>query len=86
MRNNIKLKGHEGSNCHVVVANGVIRFYSYNTEVITIKRINEKRYVKCTGTYSTTTTRQITYFLKEYAPDLALSDMKKIAGKGEVNI
>lgn len=79
-----KLSNHAGCQCHVMVTDNRIDFISYTTRVISIVIENGKRLIECTGTYSRTTARQITYFLREYAPDLCLEDMKKIQGKGFV--
>ena len=81
----LKLKNHAGCQCRVNIHdNGNIDFISYTTRVITIVNNDGNRMIECTGTYSPTTARQITYFLREYAPDLTLADMKKIVGKGLV--
>ena len=80
-----KLKNHPGCQCYVVEDGDNIDFISYTTRVISIKfNENGEREIECTGTYSSTTARQITYFLREYADDLTLADMKKIIGKGFV--
>jgi len=81
----LKLRNHPGCNCRIILNNDhSVDFISYVTRVISMKVENGKRMIECTGTYSPTTARQITYFLREYAPDLCLSDMKKIIGKGFV--
>lgn len=85
MTHTTHLRAHPGCQCYIVRHdNGSIDFISYVTRVISLKIQNGKRFVECTGTYSPTTARQITYFLREYAPDLNLSDMKRIIGKGFV--
>ena len=76
------LKAHPCCQCHIDIEGNKIDFISYTTRVITIIIKNNKRLIECTGTYSRTTAKQITYFLREYAPDLCLEDMKKIQGKG----
>lgn len=82
-----KLKNHPGCQCHIVHhENGRIDFISYTTRVLSMDCNNGQREMECTGTYSPTTARQITYFLREYAPDLSLADMKKIVGKGFVAV
>lgn len=81
-----KLRNHPGCQCHIVVDENRIDFISYVTRVISLKRENGKLLVECTGTYSPTTARQITYFLREYLPVKYLSDMKAIVGKGFVAV
>lgn len=81
----MKLRNHASCQCKINIhENNRIDFISYVTRVISIVVDGGKRLVECTGTYSPTTARQITYFLREYAPDLTLADMKKIVGKGFV--
>lgn len=83
----VKLRNHGSCQCKINLHQNDenrIDFISYVTRVITIVVRGGKRLVECTGTYSPTTARQITYFLREYAPDLTLADMKKIVGKGFV--
>ena len=81
-----KLKNHQYCNCMVIEDNNKIDFISYTTRVITIIFENGIRKIECTGTYSRTTAKQITYFLREFAPDLCLADMKKIMYQGFVTI
>lgn len=79
------LRNHPSCQCHIRHnEDGSIDFISYATRVITLMVKDGKRMVECTGTYSKTTARQITYFLREYAPDLTLTDMKRIIGGGLV--
>ena len=78
------LKNHQYCNCHIIIDENKIDFISYTTRVLTIIFEHGVRKIECTGTYSPTTARQITYFLREYASDLNLQDMKKIIGKGFV--
>lgn len=81
-----KLKGHQSMQCRVnIFENGNIDFISYVTRVISIRKDKKgNRQIECMGTYSSTTRKQISYFLREYAPDLSYYDMKSIAGKGYV--
>lgn len=83
----MKLRNHASCQCKINIHdNSHIDFISYTTRVISIVIEKGKRMIECTGTYSPTTARQITYFLREYAPDLTLADMKKIVGKGFVTL
>lgn len=79
-----KLQDHPSSQCEIYIENGgnLIHFISYATRVITLQFKEGKRFVECTGTYSSTTRRQIGWFLREYAPDLSYQDMKAIAEQG----
>lgn len=92
-----KLKNHPYAQCHVeIIHNGLcgktsIAFVSYNTTVVEIEytiKLYPKmgRGVRCSGIYSPTTSRQTTWFLREYAPDLTLADMKKVIGKDFVEL
>ena len=59
-------------------------FLDDETDIIVKKgeQIDEEAYfLECTGTYSKTTSRQITWFLREYFADLSLSDIREISGK-----
>lgn len=76
------LKDHPSSQCGVIVRGDTVEFYSYSTLVITLKG----KELKCTGTYSPTTRKQIGWFLKEYAPSLSYYDVKAIAGTDEIII
>lgn len=84
MKRTTKLRNHASCQCHIDIDDNRIDFISYTTRVISIIVEKGKRMIECTGTYSPTTARQITYFLREYAPDLCLADMKKIVGNGFV--
>lgn len=80
MRKN--LKDHKYSQCHVRLRADEIQFWSYSTLVITATyRKDGGHVIRCTGTYSPTTRRQIGWFLKEYFPALNYYDIKEIAGQ-----
>lgn len=80
-----KLTNHKHSQCHVEIEdNGSINFISYTTLVIRAVPFEGYGYtLYCTGTYSQSTRRQITWFLKEYFGDISYYDMKRISGSGE---
>lgn len=62
----------------------IIKLVSYITEVIIAVRNPKNKnewFLKCTGTYSQTTRKQIGWFLREYFPKIDYFDMKEIAGK-----
>lgn len=80
------LKNHPYCQCHVEVEDNRIVFVSYSTAVIFITYRDGKRYIECTGTYSQTTRKQISYFCREYLPEYCYYDMKNIVGRGEVEM
>jgi len=72
-----RLTNHKSAQCHVVVEEKVIEFWSYSTMVIRATNILGGVWsLNCTGTYSQTTRRQIGWFLKEYFGELDYYDMK----------
>lgn len=81
----LKLKNHPYCNCYVEMDNienpTQISFVSYRTVVIYATKKDNVWYIECSGTYSQTTRRQITWFLREYFPKIDYYDMKEIAGK-----
>lgn len=67
--------------------NGVVKaihLVSYTTRVVTIEYREDGRFIECTGTYSATTARHISWFAREYAPDLNHYTFKNIVGAGFV--
>lgn len=78
-----RLKEHSQANCYVQIELNYIRFISYTTTVIEAYKIPDTDLynISCSGTYSQTTRRQISWFLKEYFNKLNYYDMKDIAGK-----
>lgn len=63
-----KLTDHPYSQCYVSTDPNVgVRFYSYRTLVITI---DTDGWLTCYGTYSTTTRKQIGWFMREYCAPL----------------
>lgn len=80
----LKLKNHPYCNCYVLKDDDIIKLVSYITEVIIAVRNPKNKnewFLKCTGTYSQTTRKQISWFLREYFPKIDYFDMKEIAGK-----
>ena len=80
----LKLKDHPYCNCYVLKDNDKITLVSYITEVIIAVRNPKNKnewFLKCTGTYSQTTRKQISWFLREYFPKINYYDVKEIAGK-----
>ena len=85
-----KLKDHQYAQCKVkVYEDGRITLISYNTEVI--RAIPHSRKLSsyelyCTGTYSRTTIRHISWFMDEYFGIASYYDMKRIAGTTDSHI
>lgn len=85
-----KLSDHASAQARVRIDtdnNGIItaiHLISYTTRVITIEYRDGGRFVECTGTYSLTTSKHITWFCREYMPDKCYYDMRAIAGAGFV--
>lgn len=80
----LKLKNHPYCKCYVLKDNDKITLVSYITEVIIAVRNPKNKnewFLKCTGTYSQTTRKQISWFLREYFPKINYFDVKEIAGK-----
>lgn len=77
-----KLTNHASANCHVEIVRGEDRYnneitlVSYTTPVVIITTLNGIRYVECRGLYSMTTRKHISWFLREYAPDLQYTDIR----------
>ena len=72
----MKLKNHPYANCFVrVLLDGTIVFTSYKTDVI---YIDKDGWLYVSGLYSTTTRKQIGYFLEEYVPCLSFQDIKSL--------
>lgn len=82
----IKLRGHKSAQCHVIKdeATGTIKLVSYTTTVIIATPLGASKWaLVCTGTYSRTTIKHISWFINEYFPACTYYDMKSIAGTGE---
>lgn len=72
----VNLANHPYSQCSVrKYANGAIEFISYSTPVI---HITPSGWLHCFGTYSQTTRRQISWFLREYAPQIGYQTAKQM--------
>lgn len=70
-----KLSNHPAAQCRVrLYDNGDICFQSYHTDVLYYDSLFKRLY--CSGTYSQTTAKQITWFLREYFPNLSYHDCK----------
>ena len=81
----VKLKNHPGCQCHVEkYDNGTIVFVSYKTPIAKIEKgmlcpIQNGKYWDDERIYTPTTARQISYFLREYAPSISYQQFKKAA-------
>lgn len=77
----IKLADHQSANCSVkLYEDGSMVLQSYHTDVILFHAATG--YLYCSGTFSQTTRKHITWFLREYFSRCSVScqDMKKCAG------
>ena len=72
------LRGHEHANAKVVFTDdGVLKLYSYDTEIISVDTDSTgNRQVTCTGLYSMTTRKHISWFLREYFPDITYNQVR----------
>lgn len=60
----IKMPGHEFAQCRIRIhADGTTELFSYTTRVIAI---GPDGWLYCTGTYSMTTRKHISWFMREY--------------------
>ena len=75
-----KLAGHPAAQCKVILNDGNIALISYNTTVIKVAKYDNGYIMTCSGLYSVTTSRHISWFLREYFPKIAFYDIKSIAG------
>lgn len=77
----VKLADHKSANCSVkLYEDGSMVLQSYHTDVILFHK--PTGYLYCSGTFSQTTRKHITWFLREYFSYGCVSyqDMKKCAG------
>ena len=72
----VNLINHPYAQCRVrKYANGSIELISYSTLVI---HISPSGWLHCLGTYSQTTQRQISWFLREYCPSVSYQLVKQM--------
>lgn len=77
-----KLKRHQYSQCEVLSNSiGDMVFRSYTTDVLYITRDG---YVFCTGLYSKTTRRQLSWFLSEHYIGLDYYGIVNLLDRGEI--
>lgn len=70
----LKLKNHKYAQCGVEKNIEMYIFKSYSTDVILWNTFTNE--IMCTGLYSMTTRRQISWFLKEYFPNLSYNQIR----------
>lgn len=71
-----RIADHPHAQAHIRrYTNGAIDFISYRTTVI---EINPDGWMKCNGTYSQTTRKQIGWFLRECAPSFNYYTAKQL--------
>ena len=73
-----RLRGHEHANAIVVFTeDGVLNLYSYDTLIISVDSDSSgNRQIMCTGLYSMTTRKHISWFLREYLPDITYNRVR----------
>lgn len=77
-----RLSDHASAQCYVkLFDNGDIVLRSYATDVLYFRK--ETNSLICTGTYSATTRKQITWFLREYFPEIGYHDIKRAFNRNE---
>ena len=84
-----RLTKHQSAQCYVVIDNetNTVKLVSYCTIVIVAIPLGINKWsLTCSGTYSQTTRKHISWFLSEYFPLCTYYDMKAIAGTGETFI
>lgn len=71
----VTLAEHKSAQCRVrLYDNGDICLQSYNTDVIYYA--HKTGFLYCTGTYSATTRKHISWFLREYFPNVSYQEMR----------
>lgn len=71
-----KLRNHASAQCSIrLYNNGDICLQSYNTDVVYYDFMQGMLY--CTGTYSQTTRKHISWFLHEYFPQFYYQELRK---------
>lgn len=58
-----KLKGHHQANAHLKIDKRYTELWSYSTRVLIHDRLNGR--IECTGLYSATTRRHISWYMEE---------------------
>lgn len=58
-----RLKGHEQAQAHIIRDHNKIELWSYSTKVLIYDTINQT--IECTGLYSATTRRHISWYMDE---------------------
>lgn len=79
-----KLINHPGAKCHIFCSDtdriAPLQFYSYSTLVI---HVDDDGWLTVRGLYSSTTRRQISWFLNEFYPFLSYYDVKRLYEKNQ---
>lgn len=84
----VKLKRHESANAKVIIHyNKDIELISYNTSVIMASKIDNTAYsLNCSGLYSATTRRHISWFINEYFNHINYYTIKDSVINGNVTL
>lgn len=70
-----RLKGHEQAQAHIIRDHNKIELWSYSTKVLIYDTIDQS--IECTGLYSMTTRRHITWFMSQFIGRYDYYDIKK---------
>lgn len=70
-----RLKGHEQAQAYIKRDNNKIELWSYTTKVLIYNTIDKS--IDCTGLYSDTTRRHISWFMSQFIDGFDYYDIKK---------
>lgn len=70
-----RLKGHEQAQAHIIREGCNIELWSYSTKVLIYNTLNKT--IECTGLYSDTTKRHISWFMNQFIAGFDYYDIKK---------
>ena len=78
------LSQHKSAQCHVKIDDLTspceMKFISYTTEIIHAVRHDGVWHLKMSGKYSQTTSKQVTWFLREYFPSVSREELEETIG------
>lgn len=83
-----KLKNHEYAQARIEIENDgdsiIYRLVSYSTHVATVVKMSDGWFLDCSGLYSMTTRRHISWFLDDIGSPFTFQDAKHIVETSEV--
>lgn len=78
------LAEHKSAQCHILLDDlaspNHIQFWSYTTMVVDAIKEDGTWKFNMTGHYSSTTSKQVTWFLREYFPGVSRTDLEVTIG------